>query len=42
MSETYQGERICYIEPFDAESSTIEYREEIVRCRDCEYYEGVL
>ena len=42
MSETYQGERICYIEPFDAESSTIEYREENVRCRDCEYYEGVL
>ena len=37
MSETFKGERICYIEPFDPESSTIEYREEIVRCRDCRY-----
>lgn len=37
MSETFQGERICYIKPFDAESSTIEYREEIVRCRDCKH-----
>ena len=37
MSETFEGERICCIEPFDAESSTIEYREEIVRCRDCKH-----
>ena len=42
MSETFEGERICYIEPFDAESSTIEYREEVVRCGDCKHYEGVL
>ena len=51
MSETFEGERICYI-AFDPESSTIEYREEIVRCRDCRYskdyksgrekYEGTL
>ena len=38
MSETFKGERICYIEPFDPESSTIEYREEIVRCRDCKRF----
>lgn len=38
MSETFEGERICYIEPFDPESSTIEYREEIVRCRDCKRF----
>ena len=38
MSETFKGERICYTEPFDAESSTIEYREEIVRCRDCKHF----
>lgn len=35
MSGTFEGERICYIEPFDPESSTIDYREPIVRCIDC-------
>lgn len=38
MSDTFEGERICYIEPFDAESSTIEYREEVVRCGDCKHH----
>lgn len=42
MGETFKGERICYIEPFDPESSTVDYREPIVRCRDCEHYKGVI
>lgn len=40
MSAAFEGERICYIEPFDPESSTIEYREEIVRCRDCKRFDA--
>lgn len=38
MGETFEGERICYIEPFDAESSTVDYREPIVRCGDCKHF----
>ena len=38
MGETFEGERICYIEPFDAESSTVDYREPIVRCSDCKHW----